>query len=220
MDIGFIINIIEFVVAIGFFCGFVFKIFKKFDLYGVFWLAIFLWILYELSKIKVGFGLDCADIFSIAIFVMFLVYFAKTIYESDISIRETDYLLKKVYNKQAEENIALTNDEKKQIKSKYFWDLAKIPFNVIFIFVIGAIICYLVLSEINIINFMLIAMTITFVFAIIFIVKKTMDGLKNNAIEEKNKIKKDLPIIIFYTICLFFLLLGSIALLVLTFVLR
>ncbi len=219
MDVGFIINIIEFV-AIGLFCGFVFKIFKKFDLYGVFWLAIFLWILYELSKIKVVFGLDGADIFLIAIFVMLLGYFAKPLYNSDISIRETDYLLKKIYNKQAEENIELTEDEKKQIKSKYIWDLAKIPFNVILIFAIGAIICFLVFSEINIINFMLISMIIVLVFLIIFIIKKTIEGLQNNNIKERNKIKKDLPIIIFCTICLFFLLLGSIALLVLTFALK
>ena len=88
------------------------------------------------------------------------------------------------------------------------------PFNIIIIFVIGAIICYLVFSEINIINFMLTLMIIVFVFAINFIIKRTKARLQNSDVEKKNKIKKDLPIIIFCTICLFLLLLGSIALLI------
>lgn len=46
--------------------------------------------------------MDGADIFLIAILVIFIGYFAKTIYDSDMAIRETESMLKKVDNTQTE----------------------------------------------------------------------------------------------------------------------
>ncbi len=202
------ITILEFIISLIILC----KIFgisaKNFKLINVFYLAIFLWVMFELSKIEVAFGLDALDIIFILVLFIFIVWASKPFMEQDLLIREADKIIEKLNDKNynpTEEELNrqmgfLSEQEKQDIKKQYIFDNIKILFGIIeaivVILIISCLICLLFFGKIESNQLQSTISIVAFIAIYISLIVLTIKSLHHKDAEIRNAVKKDLPSII------------------------
>lgn len=207
-NLDLIISIIEFIIGIVFLSKLFFGVAKSFKWKGLFWFTLSLWIMYELSKIEIAFGLDALDIVFILAILIFAVWALKPLMEQDLLIRETDKIIEKLndrnYNPSEEElnrqGGFLSEQEKHEIKQKYISDNFKILFGIILtcaaIAIVGCLICLLLFGKINSDKLGLTVTILAYILVFVAIIILTIKSLHNQDAKIRNAAKKDLPFII------------------------